>query len=134
MGAVIGSRVGLVLGLLEGIVNAVPDNKEMEKLLVDARRELDVLSVFGRDYWNEEGVWRYEVREEDGEDVLFKDVAMAHPLLSKWEGLVREVTARWGVDLDVLGEEGEQAGQEREGKQVKREVKDVAKSKEILDW
>jgi hypothetical protein len=140
LGAVIGSRCGLVLGLLEGVVNALPAEaerrKEVEGMLAEARKELDVVSVFGREYWDGEGVWKYEVKDDGGEgEVLFSDIAGAHPLVRKWEGRLREVVERWGIDVKVLEEEdgdGEVDGGKRE---VKRDVTAVgASGKEVLEW
>ncbi|KAJ9129431.1 hypothetical protein NKR19_g10372, partial [Coniochaeta hoffmannii] len=56
-----------------------------------------------------------EEEEEDGGEVVFADVAGAHPLVRKWEAAVREEARRWGVDLEVLGgEEGVvRVGEER---------------------
>lgn len=135
LGAVIGSKVGLLLGLLEGLAASLPEDTDLRALLDDARRELDVISVFGRDYWDEEGVWKYDVPERDGDDVLFKDVADAHPLIGKWQGIVKGLHERWNVDLGVIGEEEEVGtGMEGKGRVVKREDKGGTTSKEVLEW
>ncbi|RKU48521.1 Essential protein Yae1, N terminal [Coniochaeta pulveracea] len=142
LGAVIGSRCGLVLGLLEGVVNALSaeteGRKEVEGLLVEARKELDVVSVFGREYWDGEGVWKYEVKGDGGEgEVLFADVAGAHPLVRKWAERVREVVERYGIDVKVLEEDDvKRDGQADEGgREVRRDAKAVgARGKEVLEW
>jgi hypothetical protein len=144
LGAVIGSRCGLVLGLLEGVVNSLPagaeGREEGEGMLVEARKELDVVSIFGREYWDGEGVWRYEVQGDGGEgEVLFANVAEAHPLVKKWEGRVKELVERWGIDVKVLEEEEEERDGDGQadvgGREVKRDVKDVgARGKEVLEW
>ncbi|OIW26030.1 hypothetical protein CONLIGDRAFT_647749 [Coniochaeta ligniaria NRRL 30616] len=112
LGAVIGARAGRVLGVIEGLAGAVPADEGLKGLLEEARRELGVVSIFGPEYWDREGVWRYEVAAGDGEgkgeeEIVFADVAGAHPLVRKWEGVLAEEARRWGVDLEVLsGEEG----------------------------
>jgi hypothetical protein len=126
LGATLGLRIGKILGLLEGIWNAVqtaardPANQEdkqwdvqrerVEKLRMDAKEELSTMSVFGRQYWGEDGIWRFEVPGEgEGREVLFPDVAGAHPLVGKWEGVVQEEVERWGLDLSILeGEDDEE--------------------------
>lgn len=142
LGAVIGARAGRVLGVLEGLSGAVPGDEGLKGLVEDARRELGVVEVFGREYWDGEGVWRYEVLSPGGEgkgeeEIVFSDVAGAHPLVRKWEAILAEESRRWGVDLEVLrGEEGvvraddEVVGQSREdGKSV-----GSVKEKKALDW
>ncbi|KAK4231155.1 putative cytoplasm protein [Podospora fimiseda] len=128
LGATIGARAGQLLGLLEGLAAAIgltslsyppqiQETKRIETLLNEARKELSVQSVFGRDYWGEDGVWRYEV---DGEEIVFGDVAGQHPLLKKWDGIVRREAAGYGVDWDVLRDgERDFGGEER--KMVKKE-------------
>lgn len=86
LGAEIGIRVGWVLGVLEGVVvglraasvktdrDAVEGAEDPEKrvllqekleeartLWIKAREELGVTGVFGREYFGEEGVWKFEV-------------------------------------------------------------------------
>jgi hypothetical protein len=75
-------------------------------VLGKAREELKTESVFGREYWGEDGIWKFVVPEEGGGgeqmDVVFEDVAGAHPLIKKWEGVVNEEVKRWGVDLKIM--------------------------------
>ena len=127
LGAVMGLEVGIVLGLLEGIQNAVrssgghdgSDNKKMITLLETARRELRMEEVFGRDWWSEDGTWRYEVSEEGGEemgDFTFKEVVDSHPVIRKWKGLVNGEAERWGLDLTIMERaEGKRLDSDDEG-------------------
>ena len=122
LGATLGLRIGKILGLLEGIHNAVQTaakdlanarNKEwevqrvrVERLWADAKVELKTQYVFGRDWWDEDGVWSFGVSgEEKDQEVLFPDVAAAHPLVRKWEGIVQEELERWALDLSLLEHE-----------------------------
>jgi hypothetical protein len=142
LGAVIGARAGRVLGVIEGLSGAVPSDEGLKKLVEDAKKELGVVSIFAPEYWDSEGVWRYEVTHggeegKDDEELVFADVAGAHPLVRKWEGVLSEEAKRWGIDLEVLsGEEGvvragdEVAGQSREDGRTVASVKE----KKALDW
>ena len=133
LGAVLGLRVGYILGVLEGLVRAVQrvqkksaDEEgggrigrveEARGLREEARRELGMQRVMGEGFFNEEGVWRWDVPGAEGkEEVTFRDVAEAHPLVAKWIRVVREAAERWRVDLEVLEkEEGtEESGLSRE--------------------
>ncbi|KAJ5040574.1 uncharacterized protein L3040_006226 [Drepanopeziza brunnea f. sp. 'multigermtubi'] len=130
LGAVLGLRIGKILGMLEGILAGVKGKeigKEMEAERVrverqfdEARGELRTEVVFGREFWGEDGVWRFEVPGDgkEGSEVVFSDVAGAHPLVRKWEGLVAEEVRRWGLDLGILdGEGGEEEvmGEKKKG-------------------
>ncbi|KAK0730281.1 hypothetical protein B0H67DRAFT_548260 [Lasiosphaeris hirsuta] len=163
LGATIGARAGQLLGVLEGLGAAVglqrlraeprteppaaggDESERVHALLTEARRELSVQSVFGPAYWADDGTWKYDVagpgfgRGEDGEaDVVFADVAAAHPLLRKWDGLVQAEAERYGVDWDVLRDEAaeERRKGEDEAVEVKRkeETNGVAPTRKVLDW
>lgn len=107
LGATIGLKVGQLLGLLEGIASALANSPEVTDataLLLDARAELGVRSVFGETYWNPDGTWKYDVAPRaatgsGGEDetVLFSHVADAHPLVSKWTAIVQQQMRKWGL-------------------------------------
>ena len=122
LGAVLGLRVGYILGVLEGLVRAVQrvqkkgaDEEggrqgrveEVRELRGEAGRELGMQRVMGEEFFDGEGVWRWDVPGAEGkeEEFTFKEVAEAHPLVAKWMGVVREVAERWGVDLEVLERE-----------------------------
>lgn len=125
LGATLGLRIGKILGLLEGIYHAVqsaakdPLNEEdgewevqrarVEKLWMDAKAELKTQNVFGREWWGEDGIWTFELPGEgEGREVLFPDVARAHPLVGKWEEVVKLEVEMWGLDLRVLEKEDEE--------------------------
>lgn len=113
LGATTGSRCGYIVGVLEGMVRAVKKSKaesnaqavtHLEAILKDARDCLSVQKVFSPDYFNEEGLWRFDVKSATGseEDVTFPDVAAAHPLLSKWETEITRLAEQYNLDLQVL--------------------------------
>ncbi|KAL2043059.1 hypothetical protein N7G274_004118 [Stereocaulon virgatum] len=118
LGATFALRVGYLLGVLEGLRGACgrgtdvrsgeKDIKEaggkerqrqrMGQLLGEARQELAVEGIFGSEWWGEDGVWRYEVKaEEPGGNVTFREVVLQHPVVRRWEGVVRVEVERAGI-------------------------------------
>ncbi|KAL7816658.1 hypothetical protein V8C26DRAFT_86950 [Trichoderma gracile] len=116
LGAAIGLAAGQLLGILEGINDALKSTssdragngneeaKAASKLLAEAREELSVSKIFSSDYWAPDGNWTYDVNPEANEDdeVLFADVAKAHPLIGKWTAIVDERVKLWRIDRSVL--------------------------------
>lgn len=108
LGAVLGLRIGKILGLLDGISGGLKnpgmedERLRVEKLCGEAKQELSTQSVFSKEYWGEDGIWTFDVPAGEGGEVLFPDVAMAHPLVAKWEGVVEGEVRRWALDLGVL--------------------------------
>ncbi|APA08793.1 hypothetical protein SS1G_02581 [Sclerotinia sclerotiorum 1980 UF-70] len=131
LGAVLGLRIGKVIGILEGIFGAVSvsaaksedtkwtdERSRLEELFKSAKEELKTEKVFAREWWGEDGIWKFEVPgEKEGKDVVFPDVAAAHPLLKKWEGLVEEEIQRWSLDLEFM------EGNEEEAVPAKQQIK-----------
>lgn len=110
LGAVLGLRVGYVLGVLEGLWGAFAkaargdwvaiERERLGGVLREARAELVMERVFGKEWWAEDGVWRFEVEVEgegEGGEVTFEMVADKHPLLEKWSLRVSEEMRRLGV-------------------------------------
>ena len=125
LGAVMGLRIGQILGVLEGLSKALETafrnakksgqnqgveggvdietlNREASEhsvLFLRAKEDLAVGKVFGRDYWNEDGTWSYEVEPRTGgEEPLFEDVVSSHPLVREWESQVSALMQRFGID------------------------------------
>ncbi|OTA00090.1 hypothetical protein A9Z42_0041400 [Trichoderma parareesei] len=127
LGAAIGLAAGQLLGILEGIEDALKntssdragneneDTKTASKLLAEAREELSVPNIFSSDYWAPDGNWTYDVNPEANEDdeVLFADVAKAHPLIRKWTDIVDERVKSWKIDRSVLDGEAVENGDGR---------------------
>ena len=131
LGAILGLRIGEILGIIEGIYNAVQTaakdpakveggewEKERERigaLYEEAKGELKTENVFARKWWGEDGIWRFEVEGEGGE-VTFREVTSAHPLVGKWEGVMRGEVERWGLDLGIMGHVDEEKVVDKGGK------------------
>ena len=108
LGAVLGLEAGWLLGVLEGVVRALNSDDAVEDSVkrgvrdeyLLAREELGLRSLFGREYFGEDGIWTFEVEGEDvGGEVTFREVAAAHPVLKKWVGRLRGVQESFGIDL-----------------------------------
>lgn len=208
LGATIGAVAGQLLGVLEGLSfacvsssakgekngngngNEDEDIKDrLKKLLAEAEKDLSVTSIYGKEYWDEDGTWRYEVpgesremheryqhperehetqqqqypqgdqeddnkeedqkEEEDGKEegeILFPDVALAHPLIKKWNQIIREELAeRFGLVWDVAlllprseedeHEEGHEHGLfAAKGGEDKKDAKPVKATSQALAW
>ncbi|KAF2438666.1 hypothetical protein P171DRAFT_422974 [Karstenula rhodostoma CBS 690.94] len=108
LGAEIGLLVGRVLGVLQGVATALKGHdegrwKEALRLLECASRELVIESVLGREWVDEEGIFKWDVEGHEGdEDVTFQEVARCHPVVKRWLGTMEELARRLGVDLDAV--------------------------------
>ena len=112
LGASLGARAGYVLGVLRGFVDAwrgrdAQAHGEAVEVLERARAELAIGELLGEKWVDGEGVWKWEV-EGEGEASV-REVTAHHPIMKEWEGRVRELAEKWGVDLRAvetsLGEE-----------------------------
>ncbi|KAL8714224.1 MAG: hypothetical protein Q9220_001953 [cf. Caloplaca sp. 1 TL-2023] len=126
LGAVLGLRAGYILGVLEGLCGAhglresqagrgqpaeateqkgqplEDERQRLGELLLRAREELRIEALFGKKYWQSDGMWAYEVRTREGQgakedDVTFWDVADQHPVVRKWIGIVRDEVRKAGI-------------------------------------
>ncbi|KAI6089401.1 hypothetical protein F4821DRAFT_63438 [Hypoxylon rubiginosum] len=90
LGATIGLNAGRLLGLLEGLVDSfnetgVDSPAQLDKLLSEARKELNEASIFAEEYWGHDGTWKYPVEEPEIKDErLTENVARRHPAIAKW--------------------------------------------------
>ncbi|KAF9879327.1 ABC1 domain containing protein [Colletotrichum karsti] len=140
LGAEIGSLAGQLLGLLEGIANALDGGreeavaKEARRALDEARAELKPDSIFGAKFWNTDGTWKFEVEKKPqsgDEEILFADVARAHPLVQKWTKAVDAEIERWGIVLNAIGDAEEH---ERQPSPERVPSSAVPQTKKALDW
>ncbi|KAI5243391.1 essential protein-like protein Yae1 [Aureobasidium subglaciale] len=117
LGAVIGQKAGFLLGVLEGLVRAIQSSsavpaevkEEVVARFVAARRELGLQSLFGREWFGEDGIWTFGVEGVEEEDVTFRDVADAHPVVGKWVAEIEGLKKKFGFEIKVreMVEEGE---------------------------
>jgi hypothetical protein len=146
LGAIVGLRVGKMLGFFEGLHSALAhtnaeegwgvERERIRDLLDTAQRELRTAVVFGREYWSEDGTWRYGVEEEEeGKEATFQDVAASHPLIKKWESIMAGEIKRWGLNMDIMEQEHEdnKGGKEPLATKIDAESTTPGKNKE-LSW
>ena len=102
-------KAGFLLGVLEGVVRALQSSVSINKQVkedviakfVKAREELGLQSLFGREWFGEDGIWTFEVEGKNEEEVTFRDVADAHPVIWKWTTEVEELKKKFGVEFQV---------------------------------
>ncbi|TEA20169.1 Uncharacterized protein C8034_v009186 [Colletotrichum sidae] len=138
LGAEIGSLAGQALGLLEGVANALDGqdegvSKQAKQTLEAARAELKTDSIFGPSFWNTDGTWKFDVEKlaSGDEEILFSDVARAHPLIKKWTEVVDAEIARWGLVINAIGDVDEH---ERQPSPERVPSSAVPQTKKALDW
>ncbi|KAG9522199.1 essential protein-like protein Yae1, partial [Aureobasidium melanogenum] len=109
LGAVIGIKVGFLLGVLEGVVRAIQSSADINDKVkqdviakfVTARQDLGLQSLFAREWFGEDGIWKFEVEGGDEGEVTFRDVADAHPVIGKWTTEIDELKKRFGVEFQM---------------------------------
>jgi hypothetical protein len=112
LGAEIGYQVGWILGVLEGA--------KAGQLLERAREELDVKHLFSPQYLQEDGLWRWHVDTDENqnattasdgpgseETILFRHIAVSHPLVRKWVTAIEDLARKEMVDLRMFQSRGE---------------------------
>ena len=94
--------MGYILGALEGLCSAHLQESEeggkCRKLVKEVRETLAIENIFGREWWGEDGIWKYEVQGKEDE-VTFREVVDAHPLVRRWVDKVDEEMKIAGVKV-----------------------------------
>lgn len=109
LGSEIGYQVGWILGVLEGA-------KAMQ-LLKRAGEELDVKHLFSPQFFQEDGLWRWHIDGDENQNagtssggseceemILFRHVAVSHPLVRKWITAVKDLVGRESLILNQPGQ------------------------------
>ncbi|KAI5788808.1 hypothetical protein FPQ18DRAFT_51570 [Pyronema domesticum] len=102
LGGRIGLRIGWILGVLQGLLRCWPEDEGVRKMLREAEMELDVGKVFGKEWWEGDGTWKWEV--EKGDRATLDDVVDGFPVLKGWEERVRGLVREKGLELKHTGE------------------------------
>ena len=115
LGAIMGLRVGYILGVFEGLCNAHgaingqksgdegigvrrEEGQRFEGMLEEAREELKIDNLCRQEYWRSDEIWAYEVQGHAGEEnVTFWEVADQHPAVRKWMRKVRDEVRQLGI-------------------------------------
>ncbi|KAF7551142.1 hypothetical protein G7046_g7799 [Stylonectria norvegica] len=137
LGASVGLKAGQLLGLLEGIADAVRGRDdaasvEAVRLAREAKVELSVEGVFNPEFWADDGNWKYEVEGQDGNELVFADVADAHPLIRKWTAVVDAQVAMWKIDRSLLDDESAERLEAVKDEPIATSV--VPTARKPLDW
>lgn len=94
--------MGYVLGALEGLWGAYyaecGEKGRLKKLLKEGREQLNIEKIFGKEYWDNDGVWTYEVTGQ-GDEATFQEVAEQHPIMKRWDEIVRVEIGKADVKL-----------------------------------
>lgn len=108
LGAILGLRAGYILGVLEGLCSSYrsgegtgqagtrEDGKRSKELLLQARGELSIDTLFGKEYWGSDGMWAYEVDPKEQEPT-FWEVVDQHPAVRRWLDKVRDEVRKVGI-------------------------------------
>ncbi|KAK8099202.1 Essential protein Yae1- N terminal [Apiospora kogelbergensis] len=117
LGGTIGLKAGQLLGYLEGIAGALrasnnsgadSQHAPAAALLTKAQAELAAETIFGEQYWNPDGTWKYELAStitkegHPGDSILFEDVANAHPAIKKWTQTVEDLLDQHHINKVIL--------------------------------
>lgn len=133
MGAAVAVRAGQLLGLLEGIAEALKgEDSRFEQLLKQAKADLSAEKMLSGEYWTGEGLWKYEVGQ--GVEQQAKNAAGGekHPLVRKWAAIVDDELGRYEVNRGILNH----VNNEVPAPPVNDEPKAVGElpKKDLLDW
>lgn len=111
LGAELGLKAGWCLGVLEGVCRAwekarmdggkeppvgLEDGTKPTELFAKAQEELEMQKLFDPAYFGPDGIWLYNVPGAEDE-TTFKDVALAHPILSPWVATARSTANKFGL-------------------------------------
>lgn len=109
-------RGGWIIGVLEGVARGGQGVDQVKILLKEARQELSIKSLYAPEYFGQDGIWTYNIGEktegqaEDDEELDFRKVAAAHPVVGKWMGVVEALAKDAGLDLERMKDKDEEAG------------------------
>ncbi|KAE9962473.1 hypothetical protein BLS_000287 [Venturia inaequalis] len=116
LGAELGMRGGWIIGVLEGVARGGQGVDQVKILLKEARQELSIKSLYAPEYFGQDGIWTYNIGEktegqaEDDEELDFRKVAAAHPVVGKWMGVVEALAKDAGLDLERMKDKDQEAG------------------------
>ena len=111
LGAELGLQAGWCLGVLEGVCKAldkkqanggkqsrenVEGDEKPDELFKRAQDEMQMQKLFDPAYFGSDGIWLYDVPGSEDE-TTFRQVAIAHPILSKWLSITRATADRVGL-------------------------------------
>lgn len=108
LGAELGMKSGWIIDVLEYVVRGGQGVDRVKILLKEARQELSVKRLITPEYFGQDGIWTYDVgekregQEDNDEELGFRKVAAAHPVIGKWLGVVEVLAKETGLDLEKM--------------------------------
>lgn len=113
LGAELGLKAGWCLGVLEGVCKAwekaqmasgkqskvdLESELKPEEMFKRAQEELQMPKLYDPAYFGSDGIWLYDVPGSEDE-TTFRQVAMAHPVLSSWLSTTKAAADRVGLAI-----------------------------------
>ena len=113
LGAELGLQAGWCLGVLEGVCKALDKTQtngarqsqtdlqteaNPNELFKRAQDEMQMQKLFDPAYFGSDGIWLYDVPGSEDE-TTFRQVAIAHPVLSKWLSTTRATADHVGLAI-----------------------------------
>lgn len=111
LGAELGLKAGWCLGILEGVCKAweqarsesgkepsacLENGTKPAELYAKAQDELQMQKLFDPAYFGNDGIWLYDVPGAE-EETTFREVALAHPILSPWIATASSTAKSFGL-------------------------------------
>ncbi|KAF2433012.1 hypothetical protein EJ08DRAFT_104496 [Tothia fuscella] len=116
LGAEIGSKVGWILGVLDNLEKASysmdestftrsgASKNDIVQLHSEAKADLSAQNIYSNDFFQGDGVWSFSLpsasKESSDEDITFRKVADAHPLIMTWNKNLAQLSSILGIDLE----------------------------------
>ncbi|KAH0607700.1 uncharacterized protein H6S33_002734 [Morchella sextelata] len=113
LGGRFGLKIGWIKGVLEGLWMLDKADERVSKLRREANVELDLQKVFAKEWFDEGGVWKYGLGEEEEEGVTLDRVVEKHPVVEAWMVKIKEEAKRWGLEVEELVYHGEEEEEEK---------------------
>jgi hypothetical protein len=117
LGAELGFAVGYIHCCMELVKmakgNSMAENfeKRVDEIVAKASTELDMKNIFQPQFFDTDGVWKYPVQgildgkaydeEKDELNITMKDVAMAHPVITRWMKELENVAEELKINLSL---------------------------------
>ena len=111
LGATFGLKAGALVGELEGLCLWKGDGAQdvrirLRALLSSMRDEISCENLFAREWWGQDGLWKYPITVVDAgreeADATFKDIVDSHPMILKWQKIVDLEMQQAGVKRDIF--------------------------------
>ncbi|KAF2225311.1 hypothetical protein BDZ85DRAFT_91670 [Elsinoe ampelina] len=100
LGAMLGFRAAWLVSFLDNFTRLL-NRPDKQALAEEARKELQIESILSPSYFNEDGIWSYNVPGPESEQD-FDLVSRSHPLIDKWSTRVQDLANSAGVEIELF--------------------------------